>query len=407
MRVELHVEGVGVVRPAGLHAPLAHGKRYFYHRPTKTPIDGIAVAPDGRFVATAAALEDLKRLNAPQPAAKAGTLGALFDAWRDSIEFKALRPRTRSDYGAVMAWLAPTPEEAAALALKAERRAKRTGKPVPPATGRAGRLRDLALSKIDTPMVMGIRRKAFEAHKRRFANYTVTVISNAFAWGRLYGHTKANPAASIPAIKRPDGMAAANPPWNAAERTAALTRFRARAPQLELPHLIGVYTGLREGDVIALSLRAWDGVTFRFKASKNGEERELAPPAPLRRALDAAMAQRAAREAKGNVAPMRLCLNSWGDGWTVDGFRASYFKELRALKAEGKLRPGRTFHSHRHGVGNALAEAGLSEDFIKAYLANRSSSSAQVYTRQAKQRGMVAAAATVIEKAFGDEGEGG
>lgn len=405
MRVELHVEGVGVVLPVGLHAPLAKGKRYFYHRPTRTPIDGIAVGTDGRFIATQAAIEDLKRLNAPQPAAKAGTLGALFDAWRDSIEFKALRSRTRADYEAVMAWLAPTPDEESAFAEKAERRARRAGKAAPPPKGKKGRLRDLALGKIDTPMVMGIRRKAFEAHKRRFANYCVTVISNAFAWGRLYGHTKANPAANIPAIKRPDGMAPANPPWNGAERSAALTRFRARARQLELPHLIGVYTGLREGDVIALSVRAWDGVTFRFKASKNGEERALAPPAPLRRALEAAMAQRTAREAKGKVLPMRLCLNTWGDGWTVDGFRASYFMELRALRAEGKLRPGRTFHSHRHGVGNALAEAGLSEDFIKAYLANRSSSAAQVYTRQAKQAGMVAAAATVIEQAFAGEEE--
>src|SRR5258708_39879416 len=77
------------------------GRRYYYHRPSKTRL----TAPFGssEFVA------ELERLSRNSEAcaekAQAGTLGALIAEYRASPEFTELAPRTRADYQKVFDYL--------------------------------------------------------------------------------------------------------------------------------------------------------------------------------------------------------------------------------------------------------------------------------------------------------------
>jgi integrase len=147
-----------------------------------------------------------------------------------------------------------------------------------------------------------------------------------------------------------------------------------------LPILLARYGGMRQGDVLALPLDAWDGAALAWRAGKNKEIVRLDPPP---RVLAAALE----RATQPPLSPERtkLCLTSNGHAWRSDdgGFRATFARLLRRLESEGAIARGLTFHGLRGTLAKSLAEAGVGEDSIKAYLGNRTSQSVQVYTRGA------------------------
>jgi integrase len=83
--------------------------------------------------------------------------------------------------------------------------------------------------------------------------------------------------------------------------------------------LLALWTGQRQGDLLRLTWKAYDGTVIRLRQSKSiGRRRrvvEIPVGAPLKAALDAA--------AKSKRSPIIL-LNSDGHPWTSDGFRASF-----------------------------------------------------------------------------------
>ena len=94
------------VKVAGVKTYRSKGRVYHYHRATGVRIDvDLAAAPE-RFLARVRELDELSARGAPisPPRAQApeevtakreGTLGDLFDAWRQSVEWKALKPTAR------------------------------------------------------------------------------------------------------------------------------------------------------------------------------------------------------------------------------------------------------------------------------------------------------------------------
>lgn len=314
-----------VLKIPGVKRVKSKGRVYHYHRATRARI----AAPFGTaaFLAEIEALEiraqGVARIETTGPD---GTLGGLVRAYRASPEWRSLAAASRLSYERVFEFL---------RALDAARLET---------FGPAGilRLRDKIAERKTAPK------------GRWFANYTVKVLRLLFAWGRPRDWLAANPAADVPMIQRPRGLPRANRPWTAAERAAVL----AAAPaQLKAPIALGMFAGARQADAIRMTRAAWDGKTATWRAQKNGRELWVRAHPSLIDALAATPAD-----------SLMLCVNARGRPWTQNGFRASFFKLIRALEAEGRIGKGLTFHGLRHTLGDALAEAQCTTEEIEAVL---------------------------------------
>ena len=134
-----------VIRVCGIKRYRSKGRIYYYHRAT-----GIRLkAPPGtvEFVTELARLSEL-----PQKVArkKLGTSGALITDYKVSPEYVGLGDRTRGDYRKIFDWLAP--------------------------------IDGVPLAQLATPASLEIQDKAYQEHKRRFANYVVEVLRSVFSW---------------------------------------------------------------------------------------------------------------------------------------------------------------------------------------------------------------------------------
>lgn len=111
-----------------------------------------------------------------------------------------------------------------------------------------------------------------------------------------------------------------------------IATYRQSAPaHLLLPFEIAIGTGQRQGDILSLPWKAYDGIYLRFDQSKTGKRLKVKVHAELKAALDAM-----------DKGALRICLNSRGRPWTKDGFKTSWGKECARLRIEGV-----TFHDLR------------------------------------------------------------
>jgi integrase len=333
-------------------------RTYWYHRAS-----GKRLENDPRTAAGMLEVQGLdERVKAVSEAQKAatGTLAALWDAYasRDTPEWTTLKPRTRSDYQKVRDW----------LGKGAERAVVRT---------------------ITSQQVLALRDKAFKTRGRRFANYVVTVLHILLGWGKLRGWCDANAAHGVPSVRKPTGAKKVNRAWTPEEVAA----FADAAPtQLLVPFALGLFAGMRQGDALIVTWRAVVGGRLEWIAGKNGEECEAPITGPLRLVLEEARARR------GDA--LQIAVNSYGEPWSQNGFRASFFKLVRKLTAEGKLKPGCTFHGLRHTIGAHAANEGSSDRQVAAAIGDRSPAMAQIYARDAERKSAQVAILTAAQKRF-------
>jgi integrase len=333
-------------------------RTYWYHRAS-----GKRLENDPRTAAGMLEVQGLdERVKAVSEAQKAatGTLAALWDAYasRDTPEWTTLKPRTRSDYQKVRDW----------LGKGAERAVVRT---------------------ITSQQVLSLRDKAFKTRGRRFANYVVTVLHILLGWGKLRGWCDANAAHGVPSVRKPTGAKKVNRAWTPEEVAA----FADAAPtQLLVPFALGLFAGMRQGDALIVTWRAVVGGRLEWIAGKNGEECEAPITGPLRLVLEEARARR------GDA--LQIAVNSYGEPWSQNGFRASFFKLVRKLTAEGKLKPGCTFHGLRHTIGAHAANEGSSDRQVAAAIGDRSPAMAQIYARDAERKSAQVAILTAAQKRF-------
>lgn len=338
-----------VIRLRGVKQVRAKGRLYYYHRATMTRLPD---DPQSREF-----LDMLDRLNrrdrsgdlAPAP----GTLGALITAYRMSPEFVTLAPVTKADYQKVFDHLA--------------------------------KLRDMPVDEIDKPFVYEIRDAAFNARKRRFSTYVLQVMSRLFSWGEPRGYASGNPAAKVEKIRRPRNARDVNRPWTEDEIAAVLG---GAPPELRLPIAIGLYTGLREGDVLRVTWSAYDGQRFESRQGKTGEPIWIPAHASLRAILDEA--------AKSKESPV-IVLGARKKPFTESGFRARFFKLIRRLKDAGAIGDGLTFHGLRHTVATMLADAGCDTRDIMAITGHKTEAMAAKYTQKADQQRRARAAVAKLE----------
>ena len=325
-----------MMRIKNLHTITSKGKRYYYHRITRKRITG---EPGTAEFLHQLMVEDQK-LEKNKPVK--GTLASLIKKYRASPEFQALAPRTRRDYENVMLWM------------------------------QEGKRKDTPIHAITSPMIVKIRDAAYKSHKRNFANYVIAVFSILFNWGKQHGITTNNPAQPVKKIRRPKGTPGANRPWTKEERKAVM---EAAPDHLKLPIALSMYAALRQGDVVRLTWAAYDGISISTIQQKSGEPVWIPTMPPLKELLDKT-------ERKGKV----ICLTSKGTPWTENGLRASFFKLIRKLMAEGKVQPGLTFHGLRHSIATDIAEAGGSEKEIMSVLGHTTEAMASHYSRRANRK---------------------
>jgi integrase len=326
-----------VVRIKGIKRYRApkNGKIYCYHRATGERID----EPFGsaEFFTRLAEL-DAKANGIAAAAARPNSLEAVILDYKQSDNFKDLAPRTKRDYESVFTFLHP--------------------------------LWEAPLSSFTTPKLVKLRNKWREMRGRRFVNYVRAVLSIVFEHGKELGIVEYNPAIAVKQVRRARGAELANRPWTLKERKAALAHL---PPHIKLPIAIGLFTGIREGDILRLPRSIVKGGCITFTTSKRLVAIDITVLPDLRKAI---------QEAPKHDA-ITLCANSRGKPWTESGFRASWRTERRKLESAGLIEPGLTFHGLRHTVATVLAEAGVSEEDIAAVLGQKTSRMASHYSRTA------------------------
>lgn len=275
--------------------------------------------------------------------AKPGTLGGAIASYRASPAFTDLAPRTQSDYQKVLDYLS--------------------------------RLNDKPLVEFTTAFCAKLRDQTYKKRKRRFANYTLSVLGAVFKHAKEYGLADSNPTLDISRIKRPKNMPKANRAWTLQERRIVLKHA---PPYLRVAIGLGMLAGLREGDIVKLpkNVRKPDGWLVH-QTSKAGTIMQWPIIPELAEILD---------EAPDHDA-ITFVVNSKNRPWkSENSFRSAFFKFIGRLEAKKLVEPGLTFHGLKHTVGKLLKEGGASDEDIAIALGHKTVAMARHYSAEADKR---------------------
>jgi integrase len=327
---------------------------YWYHRAT-----GERVTAEPGSAAAMVEVMDLDRKAEKLTPKARKTLADLWKLYRESPDFRRLKPRTQQDYDAVRSWIGPAATH------------------VIPAT-------------MTQAQILKLRDKAYGEKGRRFSTYVVQVVRLVLGWGKERGWLgrHENPARGVKAIKKPKGEAHLNRAWTNAE----VRNWFANAPAHHmLPVGLGLFAAMRQGDMIRVTPSAYDGEKIGWRAGKNDEWCEAPATGFLKLLLDAAP--------KGE----RLCLNARGEPWAHEGsFRSSFYAVVRDMQDRGLLGKGVTFHGLRHTVGAAARDGGASDFRVAAAIGDRSTAMAGVYGRDAARLAAQSAVLGDVQDKFAD-----
>lgn len=239
-----------------------------------------------------------------------GTLQAVIDAYQRSPDFARLADRTRHDYIRLIRKI-ESKLGAFPTAALSDRRAR-------------GELRDW--------------RDSIALRSRRQADYTFAVLARILSWGLDRGLVPANPCERPGKVYRASRVESI---WTDAD----IATFYATFPKpLHLPFTLALWTGQRQGDLLALSWNQYDPAAgvLRLKQGKTGARVMVPVSNALRAALDA--------EPKRATA---ILTNTRGHPWLASSFQTAW---QRALK-ESPLK-GLTFHDLRGTAVTRLGRAG-------------------------------------------------
>jgi len=310
MRVNLN--GLHTVR-----AKLADGtiKTYIYAWRGGPLVEGKLGSPDfmvNYYLAVA------KR--SPEPN---GKFQYLIDYFQSTTEFTTLRERTKADYIQQIKIIEKEFGNFPIKALKAE--------------GTRGEFMEW--------------RDRLAQKSLRQADYAFTVLARILSVAKNRGKIAVNPCEAGGRLyngTRVDFI------WTLDDEKAFL---KLAPPHLHLPLLLGLWTGQRQGDLLAMAWTAYDGTHLKVRQSKSVRRGARRPVyvtipvgAPLKAALDSS--------AKHKESP-RVLLNSDGIPWTPGGFRASWRK---ACAKAGVVDV--TFNDLRGTAVTRLALVGCSEPEI-------------------------------------------
>lgn len=171
----------------------------------------------------------------------------------------------------------------------------------------------------------------------RHADYAVSVLKRLLAWSMKRGKIRVNHAEGMDRLHRSDRSESV---WSA-DDFKALRKVASK--ELWWAVQLAAFTGLRQGDLIALTWTHYDGESFQVRTSKTG--RHVTIPATV--ACQALMKEIAKRQ-------VTILTTARGKRpWTADGLRSSFRKAC----ADAGVK--RTFHDLRRTAATHLVASGL------------------------------------------------
>ena len=276
----------------------------------------------------------------------AGSLKALFTAYKASPAFRTLSAGTRANYTREVEALYP-------------------------------KFANLSVATLPREWILH-QQDAMAATPRK-ANHLVAVLRLLLNWGidRGWRPDGKNPALRIKPLKTGPGHRR----WTDAE---FLTMTGPGAEEIALGVLLGFYTAQRVSDVLALPWSAYNGSSITLRQGKTGRDLTIEVRPELKRVLDAL--KRALRK-EGKISPA-IFVRPDGKKWT----RSHFTHRLAAIRDELKLPKDLHFHGLRHTILSALAEKGASAPELQGLGGHKSLASLQGYITQAAQKPLAAGA---------------
>ncbi|MCD2324976.1 tyrosine-type recombinase/integrase [Sphingomonas sp. IC-56] len=302
---------------------LADGTKvtYYYAWRGGPRLEGSPGSPE--FLASySAAIEAEKR--------KAGNnLRALLDAFQDSHDFTDLADSTRADYRRHLRIIDAEYGDFPAAALE-DRRTR----------GEFMAWRDRLAIK-----------------SRRQADYTFAVLKRVLSWSLDRGLASTNPCTNAGRVYRGGRSERI---WTTVDEEAF---YNKAPPHLHLALTLALWTGQRQGDLLALRWGDYDGTHIRLiqrksirkKTGNTGKRIVLPVGAPLKEKLDTL---KPGERPKSQT----VLLTERGTPWTGDGFRTSWGKACRKAGITGL-----TFHDLRGTAVTRLALAGATPPEIATF----------------------------------------
>lgn len=297
MRVKLR--GIAKVR--------AKGRDYYYAWRGGPRLEGEPGSPE--FIASYHTAHKARQTVSPE------MFHTVIASYKGSREFGALRDRTRADY------------------LKC-----------------IGNIEtefgDMPLTVLDDPRVTRdlLEWRSKVSASAKWADYHWTVLMRLMSWGRQCGLTSYQPPPRISRLYHADRSAMV---WTVPNIEAFLVK--ASVP-LQRAMVLALYTGQRQGDLLALTWTAYDGQWIRLRQSKTGVNVPIPVHSRLKAVLDATPRNTLTILADGKQRP-----------WKGNAFRKAWGA---AGKAAGIM--GLTFHDLRGTAVTRLSEAGCTHSEIAA-----------------------------------------
>lgn len=311
------------------------GKLYFYHRLTNERL------PDDPEERAARVLHINATMDGWRDDVIPGSLGDLILRYQASPEFKDLAPSTRSGYSTYLDLFAKHCATVRAV-------------------------------DIDAPWVYQARNEM--ADRPRAANMMLSVLSILMGHAIRLGWRQDNPASHVKKLRGGKSYEA----WP----DVAIERFRAEAnPRMVWALELAIYTGQRQGDVLAMQWRHIEDGAISIAQQKTGQRLRIRIHSDL-----AAVLAEIPRE------HMAIVHTRAGTPYTSYGFRSTFRAELKRLGLQGLQ-----FHGLRHTAGRLLAEAGCTDREIMAILGHRTAEMVTRYTRGAEQERLADAAVVKLE----------
>jgi integrase len=289
---------------------LASGKYrdYYYAWRGGPAIDGVPGTPE--FIAAYNAA-----VSARLPHRK-GNLASLIDSYQDSEAFLGLAAKSKKDYRRILASICE-------------------------------KFGDCPVEVLQDKRVRGdflAWRDEIARNSPRQADYTISVFARVLSWAKDRAFIAENP------LERPKRVwkgSRAEKVWSDEDESKFLA---VASPQLALALLLAVWTGQRQGDLLRLTWKAYDGEFIRLRQSKTSRSVEILVGAPLKAALGATP----------KTSPFIIASDD-NRPYTSDGFRASWSKICKRAGIKGL-----TFHDLRGTAVTRMAQTGCTELEIAA-----------------------------------------
>lgn len=247
-------------------------------------------------------------------------LGWLLDKFQDSAAFTGLAEKTRVDYRRHLA------------TIRAE-------------------FADMTIREIDArgarTLFLEWRDEIAEKRGTRTADYVFGVLARALSWAADREMIARNPCERT---GRLHSGSRRDITWSIDDEALFLA---SAGTAMRLAFLLAVWTGQREGDIICMTWRAYDGRSLIVRQGKTRAAVRIPVAGPLRAALDHARAENQRRQ---SPALQILTTDRGGRGYTGDGFRSSFSSACAAAGIAGL-----TFHDLRGTFVTRAAEGGATE----------------------------------------------